>query len=121
MKTITTMLLVVLTTTFAFAGKTGVAEAREMLREDIGMFFQKDFSDPDNYLVANRINLLKEDVQLTFFVNQERELVLVQVNSDNADAKDYIRYVFSNSQMKADKALCGQFYQLKLCLRFKAK
>ena len=121
MKTILTMVMVVMVTTFTFAGGSGVQAAKKNLNKEIGIALNEDVNESGNYFEMNQIYNVKENMKVSFYVNDEQELVLLQVKTGNKDAKDYMKHFFKSNRLKADKVLCGQAFSLNLYLRYKAR
>ena len=121
MKTIFTMVLAVLISTIAYAGKTetSVQAAQKNLIEDITLALNKDVNDPNNYFAENEIRNVKENVKVTFYVNGEQEVVLLRVKTDSYDAENYVKHFLKNNIIHADSILSGQAYTFNLYLRYK--
>jgi hypothetical protein len=105
-------------TGLTFAGETGLSMAEENLTSDIRENFQQEINHWKNYFYQHDISYLKEDVTVSFYVNSDRTLTLLQVITDNKEAKDFVKYMFSKQEVKADRMLKGEAYTFNLCLRY---
>jgi hypothetical protein len=121
MKTKTTFLTIVavlMMTGLTFAGETGLSMAEKNLTSDIKKNFQQEISHGNNYFYEHDINSLKENVTISFYVNDDRTLTLLQVITDDKDAKDFVKQIFSKREVKADRGLVGEAYTFNLYLRY---
>ena len=121
MKTKTTFLTIVavlMMTGLTFAGETGLSMAEKNLTNDLKENFQQEISHGNNYFYENDIKSLKENVTISFYVNDDRTLTLLQVITDNKDAKDFVKQIFSKREVKADRGLVGEAYTFNLYLRY---
>lgn len=121
MKTKTTFLTIVavlMMTGLTFAGETGLSMAEKNLTSDIQRNFRQEIGHWRNYFYEHDINSLKENVTISFYVNEDRTLTLLQVITDNKDAKDFVKYIFSKHEVKADRELTGEAYTFNLYLRY---
>jgi hypothetical protein len=117
-KVILAIVAVLMMTGLTFAGETGLSMAEKNLTNDIQENFQQEIGHWRNYFYEHDINSLKENVTVSFYVNSDRTLTLLQVITDNSDAKNFVKYVFSKQQVKADRALAGEAYTFNLYLRY---
>ena len=121
MKTILTMVLVAFIATTGFGTDAAMQAAKKNLNEKIGLVLHKDVNESGNYFQENGINKIKEDLKVSFYVNEDRELVLLRVNTGNTDAKAYMKHFFKYNNVKADKILIGRSYSMNLHLRYNAR
>lgn len=122
MKTILTMVLATMIISVATAGQaeTNVHKAKKKLNEKISVVLNEDMNQSGNYFYQHRITRIKEDLKVSFYVNNDQELVLLRVRTDNQDAKAYIKHFFRYNTIKADQILTGRAYTFNLHLRYKA-
>ncbi|GET23081.1 hypothetical protein JCM18694_33270 [Prolixibacter denitrificans] len=92
--------------------------AEKNLTSDIQKNFRQEIGQLQNYFYEHNINSLKENVTISFYVNSDRTLRLLQVITDNKEAKDFVKYMFSKQEVKADRALAGEAYTFNLYLRY---
>lgn len=121
MKTKTTLLTIVavlMMTGLTFAGETGLSMAEKNLTNDLKENFQQEISHGNNYFYEHDISSLKENVTISFYVNEDRSLTLLQVITDNKNAKDFVKQIFSKHEVKADRGLVGEAYTFNLYLRY---
>ena len=117
-KVILAIVAVLMMTGLTFAGETGLSMAEKNLTSDIRNNFQQEIRLSQNYFFEHNINSLKEDVTVSFYVNSDRTLTLLQVITDNPDAKKFVKYMFSKKEVKADRELTGEAYTFNLYLRY---
>lgn len=117
-KVILAIVAVLMMTGLTFAGETGLSMAEKNLTSDIQKNFQQEIGHLQNYFYEHNINSLKENVTISFYVNSDRTLRLLQVITDNKDAKDFVKYMFNKQEVKADRALTGEAYTFNLYLRY---
>jgi len=117
-KVILAIVAVLMMTGLTFAGETGLSMAEKNLTSDIQKNFQQEISHLQNYFYEHNISSLKENVTISFYVNSDRTLRLLQVITDNKEAKDFVKYMFSKQEVKADRALAGEAYTFNLYLRY---
>jgi len=117
-KVILAIVAVLMMTGLTFAGETGLSMAEKNLTSDIQKNFQQEIGHLQNYFYEHNINSLKENVTISFYVNSDRTLRLLQVITDNKEAKDFVKYMFSKQEVKADRALAGEAYTFNLYLRY---
>ncbi|GET25899.1 hypothetical protein [Prolixibacter sp. NT017] len=117
-KVILAIVAVLMMTGLTFAGETGLSMAEKNLTSDIQKNFQREIGQLQNYFYEHNINSLKENVTISFYVNSDRTLRLLQVITDNKEAKDFVKYMFSKQEVKADRALAGEAYTFNLYLRY---
>ena len=123
MKTKTTLLTIVtflMMTGLTFAGETGLSMAKKNLTSDIQKSIQQEMSHWKNYFYENDIKSLKENITITFYVNDDCTLRLLQVITNNSEAKDFVKYIFSKDEVKADRGLAGEAYTFNLYLHYTA-
>ncbi len=88
MKTILTVVLVAVVSTFSIATETSVQAATKNLMTEFSEEMNDDVNKPDNYFSVNEISDIKENVKVTFYVDENQKLVLLKVKTDNNDAYD---------------------------------
>ena len=118
MKTIFTIVLVAMTTVM-FGSESEMQAAKKNLNQKISAVLNEDVNESGNYFEVNGIRNVKEDMKVAFYVNDELELILLRVVTDNKDAKSYMKHFFKYADVKANKVLVGQAYSIKLHLRYK--
>ena len=123
MKTKTTMMMVVaflMMTGLTFAGESATNLAKKNLQQEISQCFKQEMSDWNNFFYKNGINKIKEEVRVSFWVNEDQTVSLIRVISDNPDAKNYVKHVFETNSLEADQLLAGKAYTFNLNLRYEA-
>ena len=122
MKTILTVVMVAIIATFSFATETetSVQAATKNLMTEFSEEMNDDVNKPDNYFSINEISDIKENVKVTFYVDENQKLVLLKVKTDNNDAKNYVKHFLNKNTISADKILCGKAYTFNLYLKYRA-
>ena len=69
------------------------------LRTHIAQFVKEDFARAGNYFYKNDINDFKEDVVIKFFINDEKEMKLLNVESENEVAVQYVEQLFRDAKI----------------------
>jgi hypothetical protein len=105
----------------SFAGETEISMAKKDLYEDISERFKDDISHWNNYFFKKAINSVDEKVEVSFYVNDDKSLSVFRVRCENPDAQDYVKHVFRENRMFADKVLVGHAYTFKLHLIYKTR
>ena len=109
---------VMMMTGLTFAGESGLSMAEKNLTTDIQENFQKEINHWKNYFYEHDINSLKENVSISFIVNNDRTLTLLHSVTDNKDARDFVKFIFSKHEVKADRSLVGEAYTFNLYLHY---
>ncbi len=121
MKTILTIVLVAMVSTFSLASETSVQAAKKILSEDISENFKAEMKKYNNFFYENGIDNVREDVKVSFYVDDYNRLVLLKVATENPDARDYVKHFFKNNQVVADDVLVGSAFTFDLHLRYRAQ
>ena len=119
-KFLTVVIAVMMMTSYALAGESAASMAKRNLNEDIKANFKKEIAQWNNYFYQHNINSLKETVKVSFVVNKDQSLTVFRVISDDPDAKNYVKYLFENYDIEADKVLVGNAYTFNIQLRYEA-
>ena len=124
MKTKKTILMVItmmiMMTGLSFAGETATSLAKKDLYENINKCFKQEMKNWNNYFYQNDINKVKEDVRITFKVDDDQTISLLRVSCPNQDAKDYVKYMFKTNEIKANEIMVGKAFVFNLRLYYKA-
>lgn len=115
------MAIFMLTVNLAYSTSDVLAIARQDLQKSITNVFKDDISKTGNYLYENQIYQINDKAKVTFRVNENRGLELIDVKCKNFDAAEYVKYVITQKKVKADQRLVGKAYTIDICLKFKAK
>lgn len=115
------MAIFMLTVNLAYSTSDVLAIARQDLQKSITNVFKDDISKTGNYLYENQIYQINDKAKVTFRVNENRGLELIDVKCKNFDAAEYVKYVITQKKVKADQRLVGKVYTIDICLKFKAK
>lgn len=124
MKTKRTILMViafVMVSGLSFAGEAEIRMAKKDLYENISGLFKEDISHWNNYFFKKGINSLDENVEISFYVNDDQSLSVFRVRCENPDACNYVKHVFRENKMLADEVLAGKAYTFKLHLIYKTR
>ena len=84
-KIILAVAAVMMMTGLTFAGGSGLSMAEKNLTSDIQENFQKEINQLKNYFYKHDISSLKENVSISFIVNNDRTLTLLHAVTDNKD------------------------------------
>ena len=106
---------------FAWSTGDAVAKAKHELHEAIARVFNEDISKNGNYLYENHVYKLNDKATVTFRVNDNCEVELLNAKCRNFDAVEYIKFVMAHNEVKADQLLVGNAYTMDIRLKFKAK
>lgn len=115
------MAIFMLTVNLAYSTSDALAIARQDLQKSITNVFKEDISKTGNYLYENQVYRINDKAKVTFRVNENRGLELIDVKCKNCDAAEYVKYVMTQNEIKADQMLVGKVYTIDICLKFKAK
>jgi hypothetical protein len=115
------MAIFMLSANLAYSTSDTLAIAKQDLRESIANVFKEDISKTGNYLYENRVYKLNDKAKVTFSVNENRELELIDVKCKNCYAAEYVKYVMTQNEVKVDQMLIGKAYTIDIFLKFKAK
>jgi hypothetical protein len=118
MKTIVTTILLMFVVSFSYAGQTTADEARKTLSETIQTVMHEEMNHYPNFFYKNDVSLLKEKAVVTFWVNADKKLELIKVESKDPDAIKYVKYIFNTQNMTGDKSLVGLTFRMNLDLRY---
>lgn len=119
-KFLLSIIAVMMMTSLTFAGESATSMAKRNLNEDIKASFKKEICCWNNYFYQHDINEMRETVKVSVIVNKDQSLTVFRVVSDNPDAKDYVKYLFKNYKIEAEKVLVGKAYTFDLRLRYEA-
>ncbi|HKJ43525.1 MAG TPA: hypothetical protein VKA27_15620 [Sunxiuqinia sp.] len=114
------VIAVMMMTSYAVAGESETSMARRNLNEDIKASFDKEIAHWNNYFYTHNINLMRETVKVSFVVNKDQSLTVFRVISDDPDARNYVKYLFANNNIEAEKVLVGNAYTFDIVLRYEA-
>jgi hypothetical protein len=115
------MAIFMLTANLAYSTSDVLAIAKQDLKESITNVFKEDISKTGNYLYENQVYILNDKAKVTFRVNENRELEIIDIKCKNCDAAEYVKYVISQNEVKADQMLVGKAYTIDIRLKFQAK
>jgi len=104
-----------------FAGEAEVNMAKAGLYQEISDCFKEDISYWNNYFYKNNINSVDEKLEISFYVNDDRSLSIFRIRCENPEACEYVKEVFRENKMHADKVLAGKAYTFKLHLLYKGR
>ena len=119
-KFLTMVVALMMVTGLTFAGETATSMAKKNLSSDIKDAFKNEISHWNNYFYLNDINKVKEDIQVSVYVNSDQSLTLIKVVSPNQDAKDFVKYMFNKEKIEGDQILVGKAYSFNLHLRYES-
>lgn len=78
-----------------------------------------DFRECNNYFYQHNIDRMKEDVIIVFYVNNKNEINLLNVNSDDDSAEDYISHLLDGKKIKSDSSALNKKYRLTIKLDYR--
>ena len=114
------MAIFMLTVNLAYSTSDSLAIARQDLKKSITKVFEEDISKTGDYLYENQFYRNIDKAKVTFRVNENRGLELIDVKCKNCDATEYVKYVMTQNEVKADQLLVGKVYNIDISLKFKA-
>lgn len=121
MKTILVTFLMIALTGGTYAVTTDAEmEARQELTRTVKRVISDEMNQYKNYFYDRDISSMKEKVEITCLVNDDSKVELVKVKCQNCDASDFVRYIFNENTVKANRLLAGKVYRFNVELRYKA-
>ncbi|MEN6454370.1 MAG: hypothetical protein ABFD10_08925 [Prolixibacteraceae bacterium] len=121
MKTILISFLVIVLTGGAYAVTTDTEmEARQELTRTVKSVISDEMNQYKNYFYDRDITTMKEKVEITCLVNENSKVELVRVKCPNCDAADFVKYIFKENTIQANRLLAGKVFRFNVELRYKA-
>jgi hypothetical protein len=121
MKTILISFLMIVLTGGVYAATTDTEmEARQELTKTVKRVISDEMSQYKNYFYDRDITTMKEKVEITCLVNENSKVELVRVKCPNCDASDFVKYIFKENSIKANRLLAGKVFRFNVELRYKA-
>jgi len=104
-----------------YAGATDTEmEARQELTKTVKRVISDEMNQYKNYFYDRDITTMKEKVEITCLVNENSKVELVRVKCPNYDATDFVKYIFKENAIKANRLLAGKVFRFNVELRYKA-
>ncbi len=95
-------------------------EARQELTRVVKKAISDEMNQIKNYFYDRDISKMKERVEVTCLVNDNKKIELVRVKCPNTEASDFIAYIFKQNTLRADDVLAGKVFRFDVELRYKA-
>ena len=120
-KTIGLVALMMVVSSFTFANKGSVAEAKQNLSQAITKTIEDDMPKIGNYLYENQIQSIDSEVKIAFVVDGNQEVNVFRVLSNDFYAAEYVKNLLNKDKVKAYPVLTGKSFTMKIHVIFNAK
>lgn len=89
------------------------------LRSSVLNFIKSDFVKEGNYFYKNNIDKFKSDVTVVFYVSSENRIQLLNAESENKIAVEYIQQLLDEAKIKLAEDYQNKKFKLTLKLDYR--
>jgi hypothetical protein len=107
-------------TTQAKEYKQEIVNNDESLRTVITEKIQSNISEPNNYLYEREVKSLNNNVKLTFFINKDGVMKVIDAECWCHDAAAYLEQLLDKTQLNVTSDMKGKKYSLNIRIIYKA-